>query len=315
MNSMSRRDFIYRSAALAGAATLSSPAGADEPPSKAIVDCHTHFYDPARPQGVPWPGKDDKTLYKRILPETYMAFAKKLGVTGTVVVEASAWVDDNQWVLDLCKAEPFLLGLVGHLEPAGADYAANLKKFAADKRFRGIRINGGTMVKGLADEKFVGDIKLLADNDLELDINGGPDILPNTAKLAEKFPSLRILINHCANVKIDGKAPPPNWVHDMQICAEQKNVFVKVSALVEGSGKSDGTAPADVEFYKPVLDTLWSAFGEDRLIYGSNWPVSERFAPYERVQSIVAQYFKSKGQAAADKYFSLNAKKAYKWSD
>src|ERR1700745_3164909 len=117
-----RREFLGSTAG-AGAGLL---AGADLPAQTAdrpiAVDCHTHFYDPARPQGVPWPGKDDKTLYKRILPETYMAFAKKLGVTGTVVVEASAWVDDNQWVLDLCKAEPFLLGLCGNLTPGGAEY-------------------------------------------------------------------------------------------------------------------------------------------------------------------------------------------------
>jgi len=308
---ISRRDFICRGAVLASSLNLTVLAG--EPPSKAIVDCHTHFYDPFRPQGIPWPGKKDSLLYRRILPETYMAIAKKLGVTGTVVVEASPWVDDNQWVLDLCKSEPFLLGLVGNLSSSGADYTAHLTRFSTNKRFRGIRVNNNTLDKSLTDEKYFGEIKQLADHDLELDIVGGPEILPNTAKLAGKIPALRIVINHCANVKIDGKAPPPIWAQDMHECAKHKNVFVKVSALVDGTGKSDGTAPADVGFYEPVLETLWKSFGEDRLIYGSNWPVSERFAPYERVQSIVAQYFNQKSQSAADKYFSLNAKKAYKW--
>ncbi|HYG77444.1 MAG TPA: amidohydrolase family protein [Planctomycetota bacterium] len=313
MSPISRREFMCRCAVAGGAAVAGASVRADEPPSKAIVDCHTHFYDPSRPQGVPWPGKNDKILYRRIMPDTFMAFAKKLGVTGTLVVEASPWVEDNQWVLDLCKAEPFLVGLVGNLTPGGADFGTQLTRFSADKHFRGIRINGGALVKGLADEKYLDDIKRLSDKDLELDINGGPNMLPNIVKLAEKLPELRIVINHCANVRIDGKAPPPDWVRDMQACAKYRNVFVKVSALVEGTGMSDGSAPADAGFYEPVLETLWNAFGEDRLIYGSNWPVSERFAPYERVQSIVAQYFKHKGQLAADRYFSLNAKKAYKW--
>lgn len=312
MSPISRRE-ILKCAVFAGTTMICSTTRADEPPSNAIIDCHTHFYDPSRPQGVPWPGKDDPVLYRRVMPETYMEFAKKLGVTGTVVVEASPWLEDNAWVLGLCKAEPLLVGMVGNLTSSGVEFPAHLARFAADKRFRGIRINGNTLQKGLTDEKYLSDIKRLAENDLELDINSGPEMLSNTAKLAETIPALRIVINHCANVRIDGKAPPRDWIRDMQLCAKHKNVFVKVSGLVEGTGKSDGTAPADVGFYEPVLETLWSAFGEDRLIYGSNWPVSERFAPYERVQSIVAQYFKHKGQSAADKYFSLNAKKVYKW--
>ena len=86
MSPITRREFICRSAVLTGAAVAGAPARAHEPPSKAIIDCHTHFYDPTRPQGVPWPGKDDKILYRRIMPDTYMAFAKKLGVTGTIVL-------------------------------------------------------------------------------------------------------------------------------------------------------------------------------------------------------------------------------------
>src|SRR3990172_1342684 len=82
-----------------------------------IIDCHTHFYDPTRPEGVPWPSKDDKLLYRRVLPEDYKRVARPLGVTGTVVVEASPWVEDNEWVLDLAAKDPFLVGLVGHLDP------------------------------------------------------------------------------------------------------------------------------------------------------------------------------------------------------
>jgi L-fuconolactonase len=61
------------------------------------------------------------------------------------------------------------------------------------------------------------------------------------------------------------------------------------------------------------LDVLWKAFGEDRLVYGSNWPVSERFADYATVQRIVMEYFKGKGQEATEKYFWKNSKAAYKW--
>jgi predicted TIM-barrel fold metal-dependent hydrolase len=66
--------------------------------------------------------------------------------------------------------------------------------------------------------------------------------------------------------------------------------------------------------YRPALDELWEVFGVDRLIYGSNWPVSERIAPYDKVFKVVFDYFTGKGQPAAEKYFWQNAKAAYRWS-
>ena len=90
-----------------------------------MIDTHIHLYDPTRPQGVPWPAKTDALLYKPTLPETYADTVRPLGITGAVVVEASAWVEDNQWVLDLAKDHRVIVGLVGHLEP-GADAFASL---------------------------------------------------------------------------------------------------------------------------------------------------------------------------------------------
>jgi predicted TIM-barrel fold metal-dependent hydrolase len=277
-----------------------------------ILDTHTHFYDPTRPQGVPWPGKNDAALYRKVMPADFAALAKPLGVTGTVVVEASPWLEDNQWVLDLHRDQSFLVGLVGNLPPGTPAFPAQLARFAAQRAFRGIRIGQGALQKGLADAAFLEHLKLLAGRDLELDVNGGPGMLPSVASLAAKLPELRIVINHCANVKIDGKEPPAEWAKGMRDCAAARNVACKVSGLVEGTGRRDGTAPGDPAFYAPVLDVLWAAFGEDRLVFGSNWPVSEPFAPYARVLSVVAGYFEGKGKAAADKYFALNARAVYK---
>jgi len=86
---------------------------------------------------------------------------------------------------------------------------------------------------------------------------------------------------------------------------------MKVSGLVEGSKHRNGDAPAGAGYYRPVLDALWNLFGADRLIYGSNWPVSERFAPLGRVQQIAVSYFAEKGQTALDKVFWKNAQTAY----
>jgi L-fuconolactonase len=82
--------------------------------------------------------------------------------------------------------------------------------------------------------------------------------------------------------------------------------------LVEGTGRNDGTAPSDVEFYRPVLDFMRETFSPQRLIYASNWPVSERFAPLATVQGIIGGYFASL-RPAEQEVFALSAKAAYKW--
>ena len=95
-----------------------------------IVDTHTHFYDPYRPEGVPWPPQDNSLLYRRVLPDDYKAVALTEGVTGTVVVEASEWVEDNRWILELAATEPFIVGFVGNLDPESDDFERHLASLA-----------------------------------------------------------------------------------------------------------------------------------------------------------------------------------------
>jgi len=308
-----RREFLASGLGLV-AATAAWPLSAAVP-SYPIVDTHTHFYDPERPQGVPWPGKDDKSLYRRVLPEHFEAFARPLGVTGTVIVEASPWVEDNQWILDLAAKNPFVLGLVGNLTPGIPEFAGHLKRFAANPVFRGIRVNSGPLKVGLENPDYLADIRRLTEADLELDINGGPELLPLVDRLAVKLPDLRIVINHLANVKIDGPNLNADWQAGMKAAARHRQVFLKVSALVESAARDGRQVPRDSAYYAPILESVWSVFGEDRLIYGSNWPVSDRAADYATVLKIVTDFFSGKGKEASAKFFSRNALTAYKYPD
>jgi L-fuconolactonase len=229
-----------------------------------------------------------------------------------VVVEASPWLEDNQWILDLAAKEPAILGFVGQLKPGRPEFAAELKRFAANPLFRGIRIGAWARPGGEAPELFH-DLKLLADRDLSLDVLIGTDRLGETARLAASLTSLRIIIDHCANVRVNGAAPPAAWLDGLTACARQPNVFMKVSGLVEGTGQTKGTASVTPALYRPTLDAIWERFGEDRVVFGSNWPVSSRFASYRAVLQIVQDYFNAKGPAAARKYFLGNAARIYKF--
>lgn len=307
---ISRRAFLQSTAA---AIATSSIASAEPAQDMAIVDTHTHFYNPERKEGVPWPAKGDDVLYRPVLPAEFVKLTKPLGVTGTVVVEASAWLEDNQWLLDLAKNEPALLGIIGNVKPGSEGFADHIRRFAKNELYRGIRVKLPDLQKGLEEAAFLADLQMFADLGLTLDVNGGPETPAAVAKLAAKIPQLTICINHCGNVKIDGQQPPAEWLAGMKSAAEHQHVFCKVSALVEGTGKREMNAPREVEFYRPVLDALWKTWGEDRLIYGSNWPVSNRFASYATVLGIVRDYFGSQSLAVQKKFFAGNAQAAYRW--
>jgi len=180
---MDRRTFL---ATAAGVAV--SPLKAAMPAT--IIDTHTHFYDPTRLQGVPWPPKTDNILYRPVLPAEFVKLTRSLGITGTIEVEASQWLEDNQWVLDLAAGNPIIVGTVGDLEPGKPDFRKNLARFHKNPLFRGIRLGTSLLDRSL------GDLKALAEAGLELDAIGGPPLLPHVVRLTDEVPDLRIVINH-----------------------------------------------------------------------------------------------------------------------
>ena len=311
--SLNRRDFVASGlSALTLPGICRSVLAADNDGSFPIVDTHTHFYNPTRPQGVPWPSKDDPLLYRPVLPKEFQTLTKPFGVTGTVIVEASPWVEDNQWLLDLATNDPFVLGVVGNLSPGTESFAKHLARFAKTPVYRGIRVNADVINKGLDRPEFQSDLKQLIDADLELDVNGGPEMLQIVDRLADRLPELRIVINHLSNVKIDGKEPPATWQAGLKACATHPKVFLKVSALIESARTDKRQAPSDTSFYHPNLNAAWKTFGEDRLIYGSNGPVSDNAGPYQLVFQIGSDFFRDQGKVPTEKFFARNAQAAYK---
>jgi L-fuconolactonase len=314
MNPLTRRRFFNATAQAAALGALSACATSpfNTAGRSAIIDTHTHFYDPSRPQGVPWPSRDDKFLYRTVLPKDYRALPVPHPVAGTVIVEASPWIGDNQWILDLAANDPFIVGFVGNL-PIGTDeFAVHLKRFSANKIFRGIRI--AARQDDLANNSpLLRDLKLLADRDLSLDLLGGQGILNFAVRISERIPNLRIIIDHLAGVRIDGQTPPADWTAAMTAVAKKPNIACKLSGLVENTSHEIGSVPQNVEYYTPILDTMTQLFPSTRLIYASNWPVSERFAPLSTVQSLIENYFTTHTPKSLNDIFQISAKRGYKW--
>jgi L-fuconolactonase len=273
-----------------------------------IIDTHTHFYDPARPQGVPWPRPADAWIYRTVLPAHYRALAEPLGVSGTVVVEASPWLEDNQWLLDVVREEPFVLGVIGNLDPRSADFGANLERFARDPLFRGIRC-GGALVTGAEGSAVRPQLADLARRGLTLDLQAGMPHLAAVADLARALPTLRIVVNHLGLVAIDGGRPDGEWTRAVQTLAALPSVFMKVSAFQELSRIQP--APVALSYYEPVLDVVWEAFGADRLLFGSDWPVSARSGTLAAGLDLCRDYVARHGEAALQAVLGQTACRAY----
>ncbi len=305
-----RRTFLAGTAASA-LLGLQKQSPADDADDLQIIDCHTHFYDPTRPEGVPWP-PEDSFLYRTVLPDDLQAVEKFRPIAGTVVVEASEWVEDNAWLLELAERDPFIVGIVGNLKPDAPDFTDNVARFAANPLFRGIRIQV-QMLQSLLDAENLAPLQLLAEHDLMLDVNGGAETPGVIAVAAPKLPDLRFVLNHIGNVAVTSDSPPDDWRAGITAAGACENVFSKISALVEGATREGRTAPDDLEFYRPYIDVVWSAFGSDKVIYGSNWPVSDIGADYATLQRIVLEYAFENGTDATANFCSRNALKAYKY--
>lgn len=283
------------------------------PSFEGIVDTHIHLYDPQRESGVPWPPADDEVLYKPHLPNEFAQVAKPAGVSAVIVVEASDRLDDNRWVLRLTADDDFYVGLVGNVDPHRDDFAEQVDRLRTDPRFVGVRVHAMGGKTNFRDEQVLSSLAQLAQREITLDVlmNGeGLDTIREVDRVARRLPELKIVMNHVLGYNVDGAAPPAEWAAAVKRLAENRNVYCKISGLYQRS--IDQPAPHDLRHYRPLLDVLWEAFGEDRLIYGSNWPVTKKSGDYASYVRLVDTYFSTKGASAREKYFRQNAIEAYR---
>ena len=278
-----------------------------------IIDSHVHFYDPTRPQGVPWPAPGETALYKPTYPDRYLENVHPSTVDGVVAVEASAWLEDNLWLLRVADDNALVVGVVGNIAPGHPDFRDALERFSKHPLFRGLRINAGILARTLADARMSADLKLLAEKDLALDILlSGPSVFAEAARLSAAVPELRIVLGHLPIDPPRDGAARAKFTDGLRELGRCPKVYAKISSVVH---RVAGQVPTDAAFYKPSLDGMWEAFGPDRVIYASNWPVCDLTAPYGTVFRIVRDYLADKDRETAEKYFWKNSQAAYKWRE
>jgi predicted TIM-barrel fold metal-dependent hydrolase len=301
-----RREF------LAGAAVFGLQA---QPAPIPIIDTHIHLFDPTRPQGVPWPEKGNAALYRPALPERYRKPAGPLGIVGAIEVEASPWVEDNLWVLEVAARNTFVVATVGNLEPGKPEFGEYLERYRRNPLFRGIRYGnlwGRDLAMEVAKPEFVEGLKLLAQAGLTLDTaNPRPSLIEAALRVTDRVADLRVVMDHLPSLD-----PPPGaagvaYYNSLRELAKRPRVYAKLSGIVR---RVNGRVPADAAFYRDRLDPLCELFGEDRVLFGSDWPNCDNVAPIETAVAIVKEYFAGKGRVAAEKYFWRNSVAAYGWT-
>jgi predicted TIM-barrel fold metal-dependent hydrolase len=309
-----RRDFLKASTAtLVGA--LTGPVQADAFDAVPIIDTHIHLYDPSRPEGVPWPEKTDSVLYKPALPDRYKAVTKGLGIRGAIAIECSSWESDNNWLLETASKDPIIVGIVGDLVPGNPSFRKSLDRLSASPIFRGIRYGNLWNRNLLVDMNrpgFVEDLKALADARLVLDsANPDANLISALVRVKDKVPELTIVIDHLPNAQLPTEAfAQEQYTKDLEKLRDSPKVFAKLSEIPV---RVNGKVPLELGFYKQKLDIIWSIFGENRLLFGSDWPNSDHLANYPQTFGLVRQYIGTKSRIAEEKFFWRNSIAAYGW--
>jgi len=313
---INRRAFLRLSAGLGTVVDTMVLHSSEQHSFLPIIDTHIHLFDPSRPQGVPWPTEADGILYQPALPPRYRNITHRLGIRGAIAIEASPWPRDNQWLLETAAGDTVIVGVVGNLEPGKPDFRRELEKLSRNALFLGIRYGNlwnRNLGEQISNPQFISDLIFLAEAGLCLD-TADPDIslISDVVRLTEKVPNLRVIVDHLPQINVPNeKQLRERYCSNLQELGKRNGVFVKLSEVLR---HVDGRVPRDPAVYQPILDGLMDTFGPDRLLYGSDWPNSDLWAPYPDVLQLVRSYFDDKCHDVKEKFFWRNSLAAYRWT-
>ena len=253
-----------------------------------VLDSHQHFwkYDPHRDS---WIDENMKTLRRDFLPKDLDPILEKNGINGCIAVQADQSEHETEFLLSLTKNNSFIKGVVGWVDLRADNIEERLAHYSSNNLLKGVRhIVQAEPDDFMLGEKFKYGISLLTQFGLTYDILVLPPQLPATIQFVNKFPSQKFVIDHMAKPNIK-KGEMVAWKNNMEELAKSPNIYCKISGLVtEADWKN-----CKKEDFSPYLDLIFKAFGVDRIMFGSDWPVCKLAAEYRQQLEIIESYISS----------------------
>ena len=281
-----------------------------------IIDAHIHLFDGTRPEGAAYMGSASyRAASKTSLPRLYAPLARPTGIVGAIIVESSAVVEDNAWYLEVSQADPIMVGVSGRLDPYSPEFGKNLERFHRNPLYRAIRASRfytNADGKVTLDRPAVANLKLLAQADLAQDTaNPSMPLMTANVMLADAIPSLRIIMDHLPSFDPapEGRAAYESVVREM---AARPNIFVKLSQVYHPR-LDNGQVVGDYTPLRDRLEYLYGQFGEDRVIFGTDYPNSYGVATISEQVGLMKKFLSTKTRMQAEKYFWRNAARVYKY--
>ena len=275
------------------------------------IDTHQHFWK-YNERDYGWMGEGMGVLKRDRLPGDLAPLLQETGIDGTVTVQARQSLEETEWLLQLADENTFIKGVVGWADLRSGQLEEQLDRFSSHPKLCGVRhvVHDEPDDQFMMRDDFVRGIGKLADYNLTYDLLLFPKHLPVACELVAMFPGQRFVLDHISKPFIkDGKIEP--WADDIRGLASFENVACKISGMVTEADWHNWK-PED---FRPYMDIVLDAFGADRIMIGSDWPVCTVAGKYADVIRIAAEFVQglSKDEQAA--VWSENAKRAYLLSD
>jgi L-fuconolactonase len=274
------------------------------------IDAHQHFWNYSEAQ-YPWIQPDWK-IRRNFLPGDLFPHLCENRIDGCIAVQARQTVEETRWLLSLARQHDFIRGVVGWVDLRSPDIHKQMLGFRSERKLVGVRhvVQDEPDDNFMLGREFLNGIASLQEFGLVYDILIFPQQLPAAIELVRRFPNQTFVLDHLAKPFIKKQDREP-WASQIRELATFENVSCKISGMVT---EADWLSwkPSDFAFY---MDTVFQDFGEDRVLFGSDWPVALLAGSYWKAYELVFQHFLFLNDSARDKLFGENATRIYRLPD
>lgn len=272
-----------------------------------VIDSHQHFWKYERKKHS-WIDDKMKVIRKDFMPSDLEKVYQQNNIDGCVAVQADQTSAETDFLLDLSSKNNFIKGVVGWVDLRGNDIETVLEKYRKFEKLKGFRhvVQGEADHNFLLRKDFLRGISALEKHDFTYDILVFPHQLGSVLEFVKRFPNQKFVIDHIAKPYIkDGFFD--GWAILMKEIAKQENVFCKVSGMITEADYKTWTQ-AQLQKY---LEVVFTAFGTDRILFGSDWPVCLVAGNYTQVKEIVTNFISKFSKVEQQAVMGNNAIKFY----